>query len=373
MQPKIESTGIPLDSIKQEHLDTNLALEPLQQVLIGTGNSIQQLDNIHQNGHPSTNLNNIDGNINLDLNQSIDGTITSNLVHRPSYRTAGSFTGLAFHNPFDMNSYPITNPPILDSTVLPYGDLGGRHRRISISNGQIGQIVNHEALFMDEDLFDDLNDLSPFPAPNVQPSAEDPRMVLYGLDNGPKSGQGQGPQYASVPAPPRGPVITSAHHQQAPRNQYRVQDSLLTSTTPVPPVSDVSGQSLDMAGVPPPNHQLIYNNEVIFNPNNGPIPGTAAWKKERLLERNRIAASKCRQRKKHAQQQLQDNMTKSQKKIKDQADRLVKYEKLFAIYNQALAQHFALTLDPALEPLHQFVTKSVDDISMASLDKSALE
>lgn len=378
MQPKAEPNGPlqPLDPIKQESLDTNLALEPLQQVLIGSGNSISHLDNITA-GHGLSGAS--------IPTQPIHDTHGGQPIHhnghanqRPNFRTAGSFTGLAFHNPFDMNSYPITNPPILDSTVLPYGDLNGRHRRISISNGQIGQIVNHEAFFMDEDSFDDLNDLSPYPVPNVPPAAHDHRMMLYDMESGPKSSQLHHPQYTLVPAPPRGPVVTSAHHQQAPRNQFRpVQDNGPVSdlATPAPPVtqSEASGQSLDVAGVPPPNHQLLYNNEVIFNPNNGPIPGTAAWKKERLLERNRIAASKCRQRKKHAQQQLQDNMNKSQKKIKDQADRLVKYEKLFAIYNRALALHFGGKPDSSLDPLLQFLTTLIDDILMSSLDNFTAE
>ena len=53
-----------------------------------------------------------------------------------------------YHNPFDVNSYPITNPPLFDSTMMvPYTTADGvpRRRRISISNGQIGQIINHEA------------------------------------------------------------------------------------------------------------------------------------------------------------------------------------------------------------------------------------
>ena len=48
---------------------------------------------------------------------------------------------IPFHNPFDVNSYPITNPPIFDSTMtVPYTTDGvPRRRRISISNGQIGR------------------------------------------------------------------------------------------------------------------------------------------------------------------------------------------------------------------------------------------
>ncbi|KAG7699137.1 hypothetical protein KL930_002076 [Ogataea haglerorum] len=63
-----------------------------------------------------------------------------------------------------------------------------------------------------------------------------------------------------------------------------------------------------------PQQQLFYNNEVIFNPNAGPIHGTSAWKKQRILERNRIAAFKCRQKKKVQQEKLQqDNDILAQK------------------------------------------------------------
>ena len=58
-----------------------------------------------------------------------------------------------------------------------------------------------------------------------------------------------------------------------------------------------------------PTRELLYNNEVIFNPN-GPIPGTNAWKRAKILERNRIAASKCRAKKKNLQKKLQQDVDK---------------------------------------------------------------
>ncbi|ODV76816.1 uncharacterized protein CANTADRAFT_32986, partial [Suhomyces tanzawaensis NRRL Y-17324] len=193
-----------------------------------------------------------------------------------------------FHNPFDISSYPITNPPLLDSTMMiPYYSSDGvpRRRRISISNGQIGQIINHEALFESE---------------------------LMGFDD---------------PAYPYHPSQGQPHSTGTPvneRDSAREADSSIT----------------DAAGVPPPNHQLIYNNEVIYNPNNGPIPGTAAWKKERLLERNRIAASKCRQRKKQAQLQLQNNVTKYEQRLVEAQRKLGNCEKLIALMNSHIDEYF---------------------------------
>lgn len=294
---------------------------------------------------------------------------------RPSYRHSGSFTGLAFHNPFDMNSYPITNPPILDSTVIPYGDLSSHRRRISISNGQIGQIVNHEAIFLDEDLLDDFNDLSPYMGNQNGSLTTAPDQRMFDVDSQPQSAQLQllHRLLGHNPRPPRDPVVSAGqgHQQTGVRSQFQDNGhiSALNTSSPqgVGSTEGTSPKSQDMAGVPPPNHQLIYNNEVIYNPNNGPIPGTAAWKKERLLERNRIAASKCRQRKKQAQQQLQDNISKSQKRIKDQTDRLQKYDKLFTMYNAALTQYFQTRSDASLDPLRGLIRKLIDDISFASL------
>lgn len=281
-------------------------------------------------------------------------------ARQPPAKHPVPYKGLAFHNPFDMNSYPITNPPILDSTMyLPYaGDSGiPRRRRISISNGQIGQIVNHEAFFMDEDLLDDLTDFPPY----------------------------QQPQHPSHPAPlpghpqQRTPRLVEPMLSASEERILLMDDSdivplfahpLPPAPAPLPHNSQVPfdpDHEANMAGVPPPNHLLIYNNEVIFNPNNGPIPGTAAWKKERLLERNRVAASKCRQRKKQAQQQLQDNMDRHERKILDQETRLKKYEALLRRYNTVIAAE--LEKDPVgpLAVLAPLVDKLVDQLPLAEL------
>jgi hypothetical protein len=70
------------------------------------------------------------------------------------------------------------------------------------------------------------------------------------------------------------------------------------------------------------------------NTQGNPIPGTTAWKRARLLERNRIAASKCRQRKKVAQLQLQKEFNE----IKDENRILLKklnyYEKLISKFKK---------------------------------------
>ena len=86
---------------------------------------------------------------------------------------------------------------------------------------------------------------------------------------------------------------------------------------------------VDNNGVP--RRPLIYNNEVIFNPN-GPIPGTNAWKRAKILERNRIAASKCRAKKKNMQKKLEEDVAVLQEEndklkimMKDLRGRIVRY------------------------------------------------
>lgn len=297
---------------------------------------------------------------------------------QPPAKHPVAYKGLAFHNPFDMNSYPITNPPLFDSTMyLPYTGESGvpRRRRISISNGQIGQIVNHEAaFFMEEDLLDDLADFPPYPQPPQHPqhsqqpiqghpqqrtprlvepmlSASEERILLMGTPEVVPN-YGQPAQLSQALQPPQA-------LQQAPRDPRAPQG-------PHAPFADPEHDS-SMAGVPPLNHLLIYNNEVIFNPNNGPIPGTAAWKKERLLERNRVAASKCRQRKKQAQKQLQDNMDRHERKISDQENRLKKYDAILRHYNTVISAQLERDPRGPLSALALLVNKLVDEISLEDL------
>ncbi|GMF62243.1 unnamed protein product [[Candida] boidinii] len=100
-------------------------------------------------------------------------------------------------------------------------------------------------------------------------------------------------------------------------NANNADDVLLHPNLPNTVLVQSDEIKVDQDGVP--EHQLIYNNEIIFNPNAGPIPGTSAWKKQKILERNRIAASKCRQKKKVLQERLQtdiENLTSENNLLK---------------------------------------------------------
>lgn len=322
------------------------------------------------------------------------------------------------HNPFDFNSYPITNPPLIDATYIAYAPDGHpRRRRISISNGQIGQIVNHEAIFDSDFSLDDAytqqgisNDDQIQGIPFQQGFVDD--NVIMGVDN------------------TQSKIVIPPHQQQQPQQQQQqpyqqeqragpafnqnmfkieplisISQSSVSGPAPVVPTQlqplqnstmGVSGRGdqmqgiglpnhtanskprvpvnhntglpdslADAAGVPPPNHQLIYNNEVIYNPNDGPIPGTAAWKKERLLERNRIAASKCRQRKKQAQQELIANVSKYEKKADQMKEKINSYAQLVSVYNGHLSLFFKLGDPSCLEALRGYVDADIENaISM---------
>lgn len=326
-----------------------------------------------------------------------------NSAQLPATKHTVPFNGLSFHNPFDVNSYPLTNPPLYDPTmILPYGAPGAtRRRRISISNGQIGQIVNHEAFFIDDDLMDDYydtelmyrqhlgshhNNQHLLQAQQHQPQAQaqQPPAQQAQEDEAPSSNynaenlNGRSSYAASsAVVPNRGATSQmsgnyasiSQDYQHGREFNRQTQGALnLESSAVVNPVLVPNSSSQDllpMAGMPPPNHSLIYNNEVIYNPHDGPIPGTAAWKKERLLERNRVAASKCRQRKKHAQQQLQNNVTRYQKDLQEAHAKVAVYENLILQYNSALERHFSGDPD-ALDTLRGLVTKLAKGVKKES-------
>lgn len=217
-----------------------------------------------------------------------------------------------FHNPFDTQSYPLTNPPIFDYTMkFSYtgNDGAPRRRRISISNGQIGQIVSHE--FINDD--------------DSTPEGEE--LNGYQYQN----------QQGHLEVPPRTVPLSQNQIQSQIMSETQIQNQNQAQIQPLP--TKIDDVEYNAAGVPPPNHQLIYDNEVIYNPNDGPIPGTAAWKKERLLERNRIAASRCRQRKKQAQQVLHENVSKYQVENKLLLDKVDKYREILKRYNEAIMKH----------------------------------
>lgn len=341
LQSQYQAKSVDDHSIDYAHLHANpinqsQMANPLNQSQMATPlTSNNNSDNNTSNAN-SANTSNPNSNSNpTPINKMMHGN-GNNPPADTNFNAIQAFQqNLSFHNPFDVNSYPITNPPIFDSTMmLPYSSEGvPRRRRISISNGQIGQIINHEAFFDSDGSNNDLDEFIPDQQQQQQQSQQ-PQ---------PQQPQPRQPQQPQQPPQFNNEIINhfAANSQLAPNEAGPI---------PVqPPPSLPAQQKQRAAGVPPPNHQLIYNNEVIFNPDAGPIPGTAAWKKERLLERNRVAALKCRQRKKQAQQQLQDNVSKYENHISRQDAKIKKYEGLLKqIHDLVSKKDFASDEDLAL-------------------------
>lgn len=161
------------------------------------------------------------------------------------------------------NQYPLDVDVRFNEQQLPLPT-----RRLSISNGQIGQIsmMVHSQLHPG----------------SVSNSSGTPNSIDSGpVPNGTSHGHGNSDNN-----------VSAARQPQKQQNARPAQDGPI---------------EVDTNGVP--TRELLYNNEVIFNPN-GPIPGTNAWKRAKILERNRIAASKCRAKKKNLQKKLQQDVGK---------------------------------------------------------------
>ncbi|CCD22429.1 Cst6p NDAI_0A02710 [Naumovozyma dairenensis CBS 421] len=109
---------------------------------------------------------------------------------------------------------------------------------------------------------------------------------------------------------------------------------------------------INMTNMPNNNNNNNGNMKIYMHGNdNDPIPGTTAWKKARLLERNRIAASKCRQRKKIAQLQLQKDFDKLTKENSIMKRKLNYYEKLVSKFKKFSEAHLLKCGDSNKESL----------------------
>ncbi|QOU18240.1 hypothetical protein BRETT_005302 [Brettanomyces bruxellensis] len=195
-------------------------------------------------------------------------------LERPQSALLGSQSGMMGPNRLGVEP---PGPTDADGPAVAYPP--APRRRLSISNGQIGQISmivhrseaqGEQTRASDENLVSD-EDLGKSRRSDLMPHV-------------------QNSQGTSVPVA----HVSASGGMERPR---------------VPNRSEIE---VDKDGVP--KRQLIYNNEVIFNPNAGPIPGTAAWKRQRILERNRIAASRCRQKKKNLQKRLQQDVKSLKRK-----------------------------------------------------------
>ncbi|SCU81489.1 LANO_0B03268g1_1 [Lachancea nothofagi CBS 11611] len=285
-----------------------------------------------------------------------------------------------FFQPYgvDVSHFPLTNPPIFQSSLTNFSD-HPRRRRISISNGQISQLGDATHTF------DDLYYSQPPPMPlrhdhksgpgskgyiyAQQPIAQippqshprplpqthsrpppQPQSQLHSQPQSHPPSQSQSQPQAEVQAEPRPPQLLQ--HQQSAGTPLQSPPS---NDYPSRPLSSDLDDDLDSKDSGPGglyNHNLNSKedhahsmfSEHTLHPSyrqHGVVPGTPVWKRERLLERNRIAASKCRQRKKMAQQQLQKDVSLLAHENTEMRKRLQYFEKLVYKFKKFTEMHMA--------------------------------
>ncbi|AMD20643.1 HDL101Cp [Eremothecium sinecaudum] len=221
-----------------------------------------------------------------------------------------------YFQPFgmDVGKVPVTSPPIFQSSMAAYNSVPTR-RRVSLSNGQICQIGQY---MDDEDFIGRIYDLQPPPLPQRQRARPATKIQMRSS--------------LHDHARPHPVASPSSHHSEFSEGSQDYQQTETPDSTlaNIPQQQHIQPFVHDMVPATPQDGMMrdALRPSNIRYEQNSKVPGTAAWKRARLLERNRIAASKCRQRKKIVQQQMQnevDNLTKENRVIKR---KLEYYEKL---------------------------------------------
>lgn len=253
-------------------------------------------------------------------------------------------------DPLDFQNFLLINPPLTEYADYAIVDERGDRethipqRRLSISNGQISQIsqMAHNA-----------QGLSAAHAQGLghggggyvsQGQGADPFGGFYNDDmlfsthpthGADGVGYPQGAPGAPLRAPAQAvqrppPPLTPDEPQPASLGSAPGVGGNLLASSDVPDVQSIlaTGQGtvgikgaqsatgaasapdarLDVDANGVPTQPLVYDNRIIFDPK-GPIPGTSAWKKQRILERNRLAASRCREKKKTQQRRLAEELS----------------------------------------------------------------
>ncbi|SSD61913.1 uncharacterized protein SCODWIG_03674 [Saccharomycodes ludwigii] len=187
-------------------------------------------------------------------------------------------------------------------------------RRISISNGQIGQLGENP------ELVDELYYLQPPPLPSLY---HDNTGYTNAHDNNNNTNNASSVQRS-------GSNVPSISNRNGEVGVYTNINGITTHADDGGALSSINGntvsnntETFDINSNTPSNSRAKTSNNNNNNDNNNNtahklsgigrrshppssdlIPGTPDWKRARLLERNRIAANKCRQRKKVQQEQF---------------------------------------------------------------------
>ncbi|CAI4064745.1 hypothetical protein SKDZ_09G1270 [Saccharomyces kudriavzevii ZP591] len=258
-----------------------------------------------------------------------------------------------FFQPFgvDVAHLPMTNPPIFQSS-LPGCDVPIRRRRISISNGQISQLGE------DIETLENLHNTQPPPMPNFHNyNAVNHNKNVSHKQTFNQAAPANIPAYGAkkVTNPSNG-TISGDQNTNFSKNQQQTFVNSLSKNNPAESVSDLEGMTIfapttDADNLANKNMTKSSIRESHSNPSfisrtqgprmnlgdnplENPTPGTTVWKRARLLERNRIAASKCRQRKKVAQLQLQKEFNEIKGENRILQKKLNYYEKLISKFKK---------------------------------------
>ncbi|QID85848.1 hypothetical protein GRS66_008438 [Saccharomyces pastorianus] len=277
-----------------------------------------------------------------------------------------------FFQPFgvDVAHLPMTNPPIFQSS-LPGCDEPVRRRRISISNGQISQLGE------DIETLENLHNTQPPPMPNFhnyqnganknknlphrqtfnQIAPVDIPLYSAKKNTNPLSGTSLADQNADYTKDQRQHFAGSLSKNITSESASDLEG--MTTFAPTTDSGNSTNKNMSKSLLKESHSNPSFSSrsqashmDLANNAQEEPTPGTTAWKRARLLERNRIAASKCRQRKKVAQLQLQREFDDIKDENKILQKKLNYYEKLISKFKKFSKIHLRE---------HEKLTKNSDD------------
>lgn len=252
-----------------------------------------------------------------------------------------------FFSGVDVAHLPMTNPPIFQSSVTRF-DEPIRRRRISISNGQISQLGE------DVETLENLHDCQVPPMPPMHnlinasgANGANGANGVNGVNGSTESAANRWGAAGSLPAPAG--LGAGASHAG-------FSQGLSAGSAP----SSASAESSISQGFPGVSSGGMA------------VPGTPGWKRARLLERNRVAASKCRQRKKVAQLQLQKDFDVLSQENKVMKKKLDYYEKLVTKFKTFFEAHLSKCASSERESLEIIESMLRIDSGVSEVDDGGL-
>ena len=355
-------------------------------VVVNSSNFVTGPGPVPNSAPPNMNFGTSDGMV-VDENAKFANSrmTNANFAMFPSYMQAHSLMDPSiqeslspFFQPFGVDSshFPMTNPPIFQS-ALATDSFNPRRRRISISNGQIGQLGE------DEDNVESIYYSQPPPMPPMRSSqmqTNNSRVKMESLlthgnsnnndnsnsNSNSNSGNGNDNRNVSnsgnnnnnsdgrsvaynmtlgVNSGNFAPSTSQLYASKMSFQQLQQESKSFGQSVEEPPAGPMtrefgqnSAYAMEMS-TQGSDASSVKSNGSHKSSDRHALPGTAAWKRARLLERNRIAASKCRQRKKIAQEQLQKDVVVLKNSNKIMKSKLEFYQKLVTKFKRFMELH----------------------------------